>query len=112
MQQNIFVCEQLMNEVAEEIRRPGKHGSCLLNLIYEAFSLLFADDVSLVSHNVVGLQNQLNTMERASAKTQAKVNMDKIKITILRKGEHLAEHEKMVLKSLTAGGSKFIHISE
>ena len=49
-------------------------------------SLLFADDVALVSHTTVGLQNQLNVLARASAKMGLKVNLDKTKIMVLRKG--------------------------
>ena len=63
--------------MADEISRAGKHGIFLSNLIDEIFSLLFADDVALVSHAVVGLQNQLNVLERVSSKIRLKVKLDK-----------------------------------
>ena len=83
-----------INEVTDEIRKAGRHGILLSNLIEEIFSLLFADDVALVSHTPVGLQNQLNVLARASAKIGLKVNLDKTKVMVLRKGGHLATHEK------------------
>ena len=46
-----------INEVADEIRKAGRCGILLSNLTEEIFSLLFADDVVLVSHAPVGPQN-------------------------------------------------------
>ena len=59
---------QFINKVADEIRKAGRHGILLSNLSEEVFSLLFADDVALVSHTPVGLQNQLNMLACASTK--------------------------------------------
>ena len=76
--------------MADEISRAGKHGIFLSNLIDEV-SLLFADDVALalVSYFVVGLQNQLNVLVGACAKTGLKVNLNKTKVMVFRKGKHL-----------------------
>ena len=68
-----------INEAAEELKKDGRHGINLSNLIEEIFALLFADDIALVSHTVVGLQNQLNVLARASRKTGLSVNMEKTK---------------------------------
>ena len=57
-----------INKVADEIRKAGRHGILLSNLSEEVFSLLFADDVALVSHTPVGLQNQLNVLACDSSK--------------------------------------------
>ena len=64
--------------MADEISKAGRR-ILLSNLIEELFSSLIADDVALVSHTPVGLQNQLNVLERASAKIRLKVNLDKTK---------------------------------
>ena len=44
------------------------------------FSLLFADDVALVSHTVIGLQNQLNVLLSAANRTDLTVNLEKTKV--------------------------------
>ena len=78
-----------INEVTDEIRKAGRHGILLSNLTEEIFSLLFADDVALVSYTPVGLQNQLNMLARASAKMGLKVNLDKTNVMVLRKRGNL-----------------------
>ena len=83
-----------IKEVADEIRKAGRHGILLSNLIEDIFSLLFADDVALVSHTPVGLQNHLNVLARASAKIGLQVNLNKTKQVVFRKGGHIAAHEK------------------
>ena len=67
------------------LRKAGRYGILLSNLTEEIFSLLFADDVALVSHAPVGLQNKLNVLARASAKI-GQVNLDKTKVMVFRKG--------------------------
>ena len=69
-------------------------------MIEEIFSLLFADDVALVSHTVDGLQNQLNVLARASARIGLKINLDKTKIMVFRKGGHLSQYEKWFLNGI------------
>ena len=86
-----------INEVAEELKRDGRHGINLSNLIEEICALLFADDRALVSHTVVGLQNQLNVLARPSRRIGLSVNMEKTKVMVFRKGGHLAAHEKWYL---------------
>lgn len=86
-----------VNEVAEELKRDGRHGITLSNLIEEIFALLFADDLALVSHTVVGLQNQLNVLARASGRLGLSVNLSKTKVMVFRKGGYLAAREKWYL---------------
>ena len=64
-----------IKEVAEELRSDGQHGIKLTTLIEEIFSLLFADDVVLVSHTVLGLQSQLNVLIRAYSRRGRTVNL-------------------------------------
>ena len=56
----------LISKVADFVRRSGKHGIQLLPGHDEIFSLLFADDIVLVSSTPSGLQNQINSLEKAS----------------------------------------------
>ena len=79
--------------MADEIKKAGRHGILLSNLTQEIFSLVFADDVALVSHTSLGLQNQPNVLALASAKTELKVNLDKTKVMVSKKGGHLAACE-------------------
>ena len=82
----------------------------LSNQVDEIFSLLLADDVAQVSHNVRGLQNHLDVLACASAKLRLKVNLDETKIMVFREGGQFAAHEKMVHKWPTARGSKFVGV--
>ena len=75
-----------IQEVADEIRKVGRHGILLSNLTEDIFSLLFADDVAPVSHTPVGLQNHLNVLARASAKIGLQVNLHKTTVVVFRKG--------------------------
>ena len=91
------VCSPLLfslfiNELALEITENGMHG-VTFDLI-ELFILLFADDIVLMSTTVVGLQRQLNNLFIATNRLELKVNMDKTKIIVFRKGGYLSRHEK------------------
>ena len=84
----------LLSEVAEYVRKNGKHGIQLLPSLEEIFLLLFADDIVLVSSTPSGLQNQINNLEKASNSLGQIVNLDKTKVMIFRKGGHIAAREK------------------
>ena len=68
-----------IKEVAEELRNDGQRGIKLTTLIEEILSLLFADDVVLVSHTVLGLQSQLKVLIRAYNRIGFAVNLSKKK---------------------------------
>ena len=84
----------LISEVAEYVRKNGKHGIQLLPSLEERFLLLFADDIVLVSSTPSGLQNQINNLEKASNSLGLTVNLDKTKVMIFRKGGHIGAGEK------------------
>ena len=84
----------LISEVAEYVRKNGKHGIQLLPSLEEIFLLLFADDIVLVSSTPSGLQNQINNLEKASNSLGLTVNLDKTKVMIFRKGGHIGAGEK------------------
>ena len=76
----------------------GKHGVQLMPGMVEFFFLLFADDVVLVSTTPTGLQNQINNLVHVSNSLSLKVNADKTKIMVFRKGGHHAKGEKWFLE--------------
>ena len=84
----------VVGEVSNEITRRGKHGIQLLPNDTTIYLLLFADDVVLLSDTPTGLQNQLNSLERASESVGLKVNMTKSKAMVFRLGGRLAAHEQ------------------
>ena len=52
--------------------------------------LLFADDVVLLSCTPAGLQSQISNLQKASDSLGLSVNLDKTKVKIFRKGDHIA----------------------
>ena len=54
----------LINELAIDVSKTGKHGIQLIPGTIGMFLLLFADDVLLLPNTIVGLQNQLDSLER------------------------------------------------
>lgn len=88
----------LISEVSEEVTARGRHGFQFLPGLRELFLLLFADDIVLLSSSPVGLQNQLNNLAIASDKLGLKVNLDKTKVMIFRKGGRLSKQNKWFLK--------------
>ena len=87
----------LINELAIEIINNGKHGVPLGPKGIELFLLLFADDLTLISCTVVGLQNQLNTLNSVISQLSLTVNLDKSKIVVFRRGGALSMKEKWFL---------------
>lgn len=83
-----------INELAIEIINNGRHGAMLSLDAFELFILLLADDIVLMSETILGLQTQLNSLQRASAALQLKVNMDKSNIVVFRKGGYLGVRER------------------
>ena len=53
-----------INELALEVIQNGGHGASFINDYFELFILLLADDVVLLSETVIGLQTQLNSLQR------------------------------------------------
>ena len=85
-----------INELAQEITFKGKHGITLTPEQVQLMILLFADDVLLLSHTVIGLQQQLNILNDTASRLGLEVNMDKSKIIVFGKGGYLSAREKWV----------------
>ena len=87
----------LINELANEIISNGRHGISLGAREIDLFLLLFADDLTLFASTIVGLQNQLNVLDKCTARLSLTVNLDKSKIIVFRKGGFLSAREKWTL---------------
>ena len=85
-----------INELANEIIRAGRHGVTFPADAFELFILLLADDVVLLSETVLGLQTQLNSLQRAASSLDLKVNKSKSNIVVFRKGGYLSERERWI----------------
>ena len=92
------------NEIAVELSNVGQHGIQLQPGMLGLFLLLFADDLALLSSTAVGLQNQLNQLSRMCDERLLKINIEKTKVMVFRKGGHLGEKEVWYL-----GGQK-LHV--
>lgn len=82
-----------INELALDVIEKGRHGVRFSIDVFELFILLLADDVSLLSETVVGLQTQLNSLACAAKRLGLKVNINKSNIVVFRKGGYLAARE-------------------
>jgi len=83
-----------INELVLEVVNNGRHGVTLSLDAFELFILLLADDVVLLSETVVGLQTQLNNLQRAASRLELNVNMSKSNIIVFRKGGYLGARER------------------
>ena len=88
-----------INDVAKTVNENGKHGIQLLPGLLEAFILLFADDLALMSSTPHGLQNQLDSLAEACKCLGLEVNTTKTKVMVFRKGGFLGKHDKWYLGS-------------
>ena len=87
----------LIGDVADHVRENGLHGFQLLPGGQEIFSLLFADDIVLLSSTPHGLQRQINSLETSSKTIGLQVNLEKTKVMVFRKGGFLGRREKWSL---------------
>ena len=90
---NLFAL--FINELAVRLRStPGLRGVQIMPNDIDIFSLMFADDVALLADSVVGLQSQLNVLYDFCKTSALKVNTDKSKIMVFRKGGQIAGIER------------------
>ena len=80
--------------VADGIRDNGRHGVQLLPGKQELFSLLFADDIVLLSSTPVGLQDQIDNLSNISKRLGLSVNIEKTKFIVFRRGGFLGRGER------------------
>ena len=75
-----------------------KHGVQLHPDVIELFTMLFADDVVLLSYTPVGLQNQPNLLARNADSLDLTVNFEKSNIVVFRNGGYFARCKKWYYK--------------
>ena len=85
-----------INEIAVELSIVGQHGIQLQTGMLKLFLLLFADDLALLSSTAIGLKNQLSRM---CEERLLKINIEKTKVMVFRKGGHLGKKEVWYLGS-------------
>ena len=59
--------------------------------------MLFADDISLMSDTPRGLQHAIDVLNAKAAQYGLKININKTKVIVFRKGGFLNKDEKWVL---------------
>ena len=84
----------LINELANEIVLKGKHGITLSPDILQILSMLFVDDVVLLSKTTVGLQQQLSVLRDTAKRLHLVVNFEKSQVVVFRNGGYIAATEK------------------
>ena len=84
----------LVAEVAYQVAQGGRTGYQMIPGAQEIFTLLFADDIVLLSLTPVGLQTQLNNLQKAAEKLGLIVNLNKSAVLVFRKGGFLGRLEK------------------
>ena len=82
-----------VNELSIALNKQGKHGIQFSPGDECIFHLLFADDSLLISDTATGLQNQIDILDQQSNRLGLKVNLEKTKIIVFRKGGYLSKYE-------------------
>ena len=90
----------LINELANEIALKGKHGITLSPDILQLLSMLFVDDVVLLSNTTVGLQQQLSVLRDTAQRLHLVVNFEKSQVVVFRNGGYIAAREKWLFDGM------------
>jgi hypothetical protein len=83
-----------INELHETLANSDLYGIQLTPDLIQIFTLLFADDVALISDTVNGLQKQLGILSNYCTEWQLSVNTQKTKIVVFKNGGRLSRHER------------------
>ena len=84
----------LINELANDIIAKGRRGATLTHDEIELFLSLSADDLTVLSSPIIGLQTQINNLYASVQRLKLAVNLEKSNVFVFRKGGFLAEREK------------------
>ena len=93
-----FLFSLFINELNEMLAKAGHIGIQITQEMYDLFSLLYADDVTIFSDTPVGLQRLLNLLESFCQKWKMSVNMAKSQIIVFRRGGVIKKSEKWFYK--------------
>jgi len=84
-----------LNDLPAELEKTQCVGICLGNR--KIHCLLFADDVVILATNPTNLQLKLNSLSKYVTSNGMRVNIDKTKVIIFRRGGRLRKRDKFVL---------------
>ena len=87
----------LMTFVVQYVREHGRHGVQLQNGMDEVFFLIYADDIALLSTSSTGLQTQIDNLAHSSRQVGLRINIEKTKVMVFRRGGFLSRREKWFL---------------
>ena len=90
----------VINETATSVANEGKHGIQLLPGLIELFILLFANDLALLSCSPHGFQVQHDCVHILCMELGLKINTEKSKIMVFRKGGFLGRYEQWSIDGL------------
>ena len=82
-----------INEMYNEFKSSNVRGIQLFPDLTEIFLLMFADDIGLISDTVTGLQKQPNILHEYCRDFKLKVNINKTKIMVFKRGGGLSKKE-------------------
>ena len=104
-----FLFSMFLNDLEEEFITHGIEGIDI-GLI-KLFILLYADDIVIFSSDAEGLQNGLNVLELYSKRWKLKVNTEKTKVMVFRKGGILPRNLEFTFENtLLKIESKFTYL--
>ena len=84
---NIYI-----NDLFEEIDK-ANCDSVTLNNLHQISSLMFSDDLIIISTSKIGLQNSLNALENYTKKWKLEINTKKTKCITFSKGNQKEKHQ-------------------
>ena len=87
----------LINEVAEDLDKKARAGYQLMRGKRDIKSLMFADDLAIISDTPAGLQRAINVLQETSQRLGLTINLDKTKVMVFRAGGFLGRREKWFL---------------
>ena len=83
--------------MAQTLDREGREGYQLLRGAKDIKSLMFADDIAILSETPAGLQRAINILERVAKELGLTINLGKTKIMVFRAGGFLGRRERWTL---------------
>ena len=66
----------------------------------ELFLLMFADDIAFIADTVKGLQKQFDTLQLYCETKKLKVNVNKTKVVVFKRGGQLSRRERWTYNGL------------
>jgi hypothetical protein len=83
-----------INELHDLLIRNETRGIQLQPSIIELFLLMFADDIAFIADTISNLQKQLNILQSFCDQSKLKVNVNKTKIVVFKRGGQLSRRER------------------